>query len=42
MKKKILSIMIFTYVLAVCMIFTCVPVTVYAADEPGDVYDLLD
>lgn len=36
MKKRIFSI-----VLTICLILTCVPITVFAAVEPGNVYDLL-
>ena len=34
MKKRILSI-----VLAICLVLSCVPITVFAADEVGDEYD---
>ena len=37
MKKRILSI-----VLGICLILSCVPITVFAADGPGDVHDLLN
>lgn len=36
MKKRIFSI-----VLAICLLFSCVPITVFAADKPGDVHALL-
>ncbi len=37
MKKRILSI-----VLAICLVLSCIPITVFAADEPGDVRALLE
>ncbi len=37
MKKRILSI-----VLAICLVLSCIPITVFAADEPGDVHALLE
>lgn len=37
MKKRILSI-----VLAICLVLSCIPITVFATDEPGDVHALLE
>lgn len=37
MKKRILSI-----IMAICLVLSCIPITVFAADEPGDVRALLE